>query len=313
MTEITSTSQQFAIVTLTPPPPYDFGRTLAHLPGSPLTVLGDTEDGFFHRTITLCGNPVLLQLHSTGTPSEPRLSLQIDGSQLSPETVQAAVHYIESLFCLTEDLAPMLGLALRDPVISNLLSRFTGLRPFIIADPFETLLWAIIGQQINTTFARKLSRTLVTLCNRRLIVGDSSYPLLPTPEDVAVLDEDLLRANQFSRQKAATILRISRAIISGELDLDALQFLPDEEAIAALTKFNGIGRWTAEVVLLRGVGRFTIIPAGDVALRAVIGRAYGLERAATEVEVREIAEPWGSMRGLLTVYWWLASHPGLTP
>jgi DNA-3-methyladenine glycosylase II len=299
---------------LTSSPPYDFGRTVAHMPGSPLTVLGGmTEDGVFHRAVTLGGNSVLLSVHSTGTPSEPRLNLQVDGVQLSPETVQAAVHYIQSLFCLTEDLSPLHELSLRDPVIDSLLSSFTGLRPFIIADPFEALLWAVIGQQINTTFARKLSRTLVTLSNRQLIVGDTSYPLLPAPEDVAALDEDILRANQFSRQKAATILRMSRAIISGELDLVALETLPDEEAIAALTKFNGIGRWTAEVVLLRGYGRFTIIPAGDVALRAVIGRAYGLGRAATEQEVREFAEPWASMRGVLTVYWWLASHPVITP
>ncbi len=82
--------------------------------------------------------------------------------------------------------------------------------------------------------------------------------------------------------------------------------LAPEEALAQLTAYKGVGRWTAEYVLMRGFGAPDSLPAADVGLRAIIGRAYGLGRTATEAEVRERAEVWAGWRGWAAFTWWLA-------
>jgi DNA-3-methyladenine glycosylase II len=162
----------------------------------------------------------------------------------------------------------------------------------------------VIGQQINVTFARKLKLALVDLCGRNLHTATGTFALAPEPRAISSLDFEQLRARQFSRQKAAYVLELSQAVASGTLDLFKLGSLPFEEALAALTGFKGIGRWTAEYVLMRGLGTRDSLPAGDLGLRAIIGRWYGLGRHASESEVRHISEQWSGWRGWSAFYWY---------
>ena len=83
-----------------------------------------------------------------------------------------------------------------------------------------------------------------------------------------------------------------------------------EQAISELTKLRGLGRWTAEYLLMRGLGVQDSIPAADMGLRIAMGRAYGMGRNATEQEVRDLAENWAGWRGWAAFYWWHALQLG---
>jgi DNA-3-methyladenine glycosylase II len=179
----------------------------------------------------------------------------------------------------------------------------------LIADPFETLVWAILGQQINVRFAATLKRRLVERYGERVHVnlpaGPRALLLFPKPEALATLSHDRdLRPLQFSRQKSAYTILAARAIADGWLDLEALRDAPPDEALERLMQLKGIGRWTAEYILMRGFGHPDTIPAADGGLRRVIGRAYGLGRLATEAEVRAIASRWCPWRSYAAFYWW---------
>jgi DNA-3-methyladenine glycosylase II len=165
-------------------------------------------------------------------------------------------------------------------------------------------MWAVVGQQINVGFARKLKLVLVELAGRILSTEVGDYALAPEPSAIAALDPELLRSRQFSRQKVEYVLELSRAVATGDLDFSAIASLPTDEAITAITRFKGAGRWTAEYVLMRGLGMRDSLPAGDLGLRAIIGRWYGKGRHASESEVREIAELWTGWRGWSAFYWW---------
>ena len=80
--------------------------------------------------------------------------------------------------------------------------------------------------------------------------------------------------------------------------------MPSDQAIRELTALRGVGRWTAEYVLMRGLGHPDVIPAADVGLQSAIGRAYGLGRKATEPEVRMLAEQWVPRRSHAAFAWW---------
>jgi DNA-3-methyladenine glycosylase II len=296
---------------LRPTPAYSFNLALDYLRTSPSAVLECVKDRCYRRVLEMGGRHVLLEVRSAGTLTDPRLLLAVQSDRLEPGMVEEAAGRIRHIFALDIDPAGFDITARRDSVFSALVHRFPGLRPVCIAEPFEALLWAIIGQQVNVSFARKLKLRLAELCGRRACFGGRKYLVLPRPEDVASLDVATLRVNQFSRQKAAYLIDIACAVRDGELDLEGLRTLPCDEAVERLTHFKGVGRWTAEYVLMRGLGSRDSIPAADLGLRNIIGRAYGLGRHASEEEVRSIAQAWIPWRGWASFYWWMALQQDL--
>lgn len=293
-------------VEVRPHPPYNWEVVCLYLRTSPSAVLESVDsDGTYRRALTLDGIDALLSAQSLGTVDRPVLRLEVQGAAINDGTVRLALEQIRRTFLLDEDPSAFRAVVAADPVVSAVLAPYRGLRPVLIADPYEALIWAIIGQQINVSFARKLKIALSLLCGNSLEVGDARFPLLPTPEAVAALDPAALQALQFSRQKVQYLIDTSAAVASGSINFADLATMPYDEAVAALTRHRGIGRWTAEYVMMRGLGARDSIPAADLGLRAIIGRAYGLDRTATEDEVREIAQRWAGWRGWVSWVWWL--------
>ncbi len=289
---------------IAPAPPYDFALALHYVRHAHTSILERGDETIYRRALRLAGRDVLLVAHATGTISEPRLQVEVAGETVDDAVLAEADARLRHIFTLDIDPAPFLEVAMADPVFARVAAPYPGLRPVLMASPYESLIGAIIGQQITTAFAAKVKRALFDLAGRSIEIDSVHYPLLPEPAEVAALDPAELLARQFSRQKAATVLNVSRAVASGELNFAALSSLPPDEILARLTQHKGVGRWTAEVVLMRGLGAHDAIPAGDVGLRAVIGRAYGLGRHATEAEVRARAEAWAGWRGWATFFWW---------
>jgi DNA-3-methyladenine glycosylase II len=298
---------QTARLCLTPTMPYDFALAVSYLRTAPSALLERIgDDGIYERALRLEGIPALVRVTSATRAHSPQLDVEVHGERVSDAMVAAAERLVHRIFLLDEDPAGFFALAARDPVLGALLARLPGVRPVLIADPFEALLWAIIGQQITVAFARKLKLALVALAGETIALDGYIYTLPLEPARVASLTAEALRAAQFSRQKIAYMLALAQAVTSGELRMEELDNVPPEEAQATLLAYKGIGRWTAEYVLIRAYGARDSIPAADAGLRAVIGRAYGLGRSATETEVRERAEAWAGWRGWAAFVWWLA-------
>ena len=295
-----------ARLTLRPGAPWDFGLALDYVRRWSAATLETIDPGgrTWRRALRLHGRDVLLTLSSAGTADAPCLTLDIQGAAIDDAMAAAAAARVSAMFNLTADPTPLHALARDDPPLRNLLERFGAIRPVLVADLFETLIWAVLGQQINVAFARKLKLALVEVCDSRFIVGDRAYPLMPPPEAVAALDPAQLLAHQFSRQKAAYTIDLAGAVASGELDLEGLRALPRREVIDELTRFKGIGRWTAEYVLMRGLGDRATLPAGDVSLQLLLGHAYA-GRRVNEAELRVIAMRWPGWAGWVAFYIWL--------
>ena len=291
---------------LLPHPPYSFRLALEYLESSPSSVLEtvDLAAGTYERALRVAGNSLLLTLCSTGSLTAPRLELRVYGDALNPVLVGAVRQRINQIFLLDVDPLPFLAIAERDPILGRIVRSLPGIRPLLVADPYEALIFAIVGQQVNIAFARRMKLALIEQFGERVRIGGREQALLPEPERIAALDPADLLALQFSRQKASYLIDLSRAMVAGELDLSALWNQPLEEAITTLMRFRGIGRWTAEYVMMRGLGAFDSLPAGDLGLRKIIGQAYGLGRTASEAEVRDIAEMWAGWRGWAAFLWW---------
>lgn len=192
-----------------------------------------------------------------------------------------------------EDLRYSLdALAGREAKIAAALAAAGYPEPRISEPGYQTLLRAIVGQQVSVASAASMWTKLTAL------VGDP-----PAPAALIAASDETLRSAGLSRQKAAYARSLAEEVVSGRLDFAALPE-DDEEAIAELVRVKGIGRWTAEVYLLFAEGRTDIWPAGDLVVRLETGRILGLDEAPTEKRVRELAEAWRPHRGAFAIFAW---------
>ena len=188
-----------------------------------------------------------------------------------------------------------------DPLFGPLTQRQRGLRIIQSPTPFEALTWAVMGQQINVSFAVSLRRTLIELAGRRHSSGLHCYP---TAADVARLPLDALTTRQFSRSKAETLLRLSTLVVDGTLDLAESPSNPIDTLVTALLAVKGIGPWTVNYALLRGYAHADASLHGDVAVRTAIGRLRGLAVRPTAAEAAEFLAGYAPHRTMAAAHLW---------
>ena len=184
------------------------------------------------------------------------------------------------------------ALAAREPAFAAGIARAGYPKPRIRSRGYETLLRTIVGQQVSVAAAQSVWNKL------EAALGD-----LTRPDLIAAASDETLRAAGLSRQKAGYARSLADEVTSGRLDLQNLP-ADDEEAIAALVRIKGIGRWSAEIYLLFAEGRTDIWPAGDLAVQAEIGRMLGLAERPSEKATRELAEAWRPHRGAAAIFAW---------
>lgn len=179
-----------------------------------------------------------------------------------------------------------------EPAFQAAIDRHGHPAPRISDRGFATLLRTIVGQQVSVASAAAVWRKL-----------DETLGGAADPEKIAAASEETLRGCGMSRQKLGYAKSLADEVTSGRLDLDNLP-ADDEEAIAALVRVKGIGRWSAEIYLLFAEGRTDIWPAGDLAVQIEVGRILGHETRPSEKLTRELAEPWRPHRGAAAILAW---------
>ncbi|HYG95594.1 MAG TPA: DNA-3-methyladenine glycosylase [Solirubrobacterales bacterium] len=168
-------------------------------------------------------------------------------------------------------------------------------------DAYGALLRAIVGQQLSTKAARTIYLRVIDL------FGGTT----PSPEQLLEAPEEDLRAAGLSGRKTEYVRDLASHILSGELELDRLDELGDEEVIEEIVAVRGLGRWTAEMFLLFHLERPDVLSGGDLGIRKAIQIEYGLEQMPPPKQVIEIGEPWRPYRSLASLYLWesLAAVP----
>lgn len=184
------------------------------------------------------------------------------------------------------------ALAVIEPAFARGLDRAGYPEPRIRERGYETLLRTIVGQQVSVAAASSIWNKLEAAVGAGL-----------APAAVVAAPDELLRAAGLSRQKISYAKSLAEEVASGELDLERLPG-DDEEAIAALTRIKGIGRWSAEIYLLFAEGRADMWPAGDLAVQIETGQIMGLDDRPSEKITRELAANWRPYRGAAAIFAW---------
>jgi DNA-3-methyladenine glycosylase II len=244
------------------------------------------------RTVrTAGGESFAVAARPTGSIDAPRMHVTVADER----HVDAATAAVRRWF-VTVPPATLQALTRRDPVIRAAEQLQPGVRPVRQPDLLTALVRSISAQQINLRFAAVVrARLAERYGTRHEVEGREVWSL--DPEPIAAAHAADLRALQFTTRKAESIIGIASACLGGSLDAEQLDALDDEQFIARLVTLRGIGRWTAEWLLARTLGRATVV-AGDLGVRKAVGHAYCDGRMPGEDEVRELTRHWGDAAGV---------------
>jgi DNA-3-methyladenine glycosylase II len=272
------------------------------------------------RSLAVGGRMVGAAARPAGTVGEPALLV---GAEAGADVAAAGRALAGAFPTAPEALAE---LAAADPVVARIAARFPGVGPVLQPDLLTAVVRGISAQQITLRFAAVLRARLARRYGRL-----HQVPVPPSPADppgtaapalaevwsldagrLAMAAVAELRELQLSTSKAVAMVGFAGAVASGRVALEELAGLEDEEVVARLVVFPGIGRWTAEWLLARTLGRPRVV-AGDLGVRKAVGAAYLEGRMPSEAEVRTVTGHWGPAAGVaqqLLLHWLSTEAPG---
>ncbi len=132
----------------------------------------------------------------------------------------------------------------------------------------------------------------------------------PTPEGVSHVTDEQFRAAGLSRQKIGYLRDLAAKVSSGDLPLDAVEAMSDDDLIAHLVQVKGIGRWTAQMFLMFRLGRIDVLPELDLGIQNAIQRAYRKRKRPTPTQVKKIGAKWTPHSSVACWYLWRSLDNG---
>jgi DNA-3-methyladenine glycosylase II len=261
----------------------------------------DRWDGStYRRVVSIDDNgAVALSVTQEGAQEAPRLSVLLGGRPIEEPAERLVLDGLNRLLGLNVDLAAFAAMAAPDPLLGPLAARMRGLRPPRFPTVFEALVNGVACQQLSLTVGIHLLNRLTADRGRPVAEDSDGMRGFPGPEELASAQPDEIRRLGFSHAKARTIVEAAHAIAAGDLDLEGLEQLDDSAAIEHLTSLRGIGRWTAEYVLLRGLGRLHVFPGDDVGAQNKLRRLFDVDTELDYDLVKRLVGRWHPHEGLV--------------
>jgi DNA-3-methyladenine glycosylase II len=285
-----------------PVPPFRLDRTVSALRRRPINAIDRWDGRAYRRVLLLEERPFGIEVVQVAPPESATLRVAVSGSPLRPCAGPAVIAALTRLLGFDRCLADFYRAANDDPLLGRLAHDFRGLKPPRFPSLFEALVNAFACQQVTLTLGIHLLNRLAETYGASLEQDGVRAFAFPSPGDLVACEPDRLRALGFSRQKAAAIIELARALAEHRLDLDELEDLDDAAAVDRLRALRGVGRWTAEYALLRGLGRLHVFPGDDIGARNNLQRWLGLLEPLDYDGVRCALGGWAPIQGLVYLH-----------
>jgi DNA-3-methyladenine glycosylase II len=263
----------------------------------------DRWDGTtYRRVVVIGGRATELAVTQGGTLAAPEVIVEVTPPLQTPGDEAGVRSVVDRLLGLQVTLDDWYLTSMRDSRLRLIADKFKGLKPPRFPSVFEALVNGFACQQLSLEVGLELLNRLAATGN---VHGDSSaaagYPF-PSAHDLAVLPPDQYRTIGFSRQKTAAIRELAGAVARGHLDLELLAREDETAARRQLLALHGVGRWTAEYVLLRGLGRLDVFPGDDVGAQKGLARWLGRGEPMGYQDVATAVHRWQPYAGLVYLH-----------
>lgn len=287
-------------ITISLPKEFSYEHALSFLKRSPQELLHQVKDDAVYKAISIEDCCFVIKIEY----QHHELQVEFLNGHPSDRHHSFIVDYIRQWFDLDTDLTSFYQLAAKDSLLKDLVDRYYGYRIIGQPDLFESLAWAVLGQQINLNFAYTLKRRFVEKYGSAMEINGVRYFLFPSPEVVKLISFEELLALQFSRQKAAYILGIAQAFSEGTLSQENLKSLSFQDAKEALMKIKGIGNWTANYTLMKTFRYPDAFPLEDAGVHNAIKNLKRMKTKPTLEQVKRIFKKYKGWEAYATLYLW---------
>ncbi len=295
---------------LQPQPPFRLDLTVWVLRRRPHNLVDRWNGRVYRRVLTMQDKPVEVVVTQTGSPVAPCLQVQARGTEPSPQAASLLTAALTRILGLQVDLTDFYRFADSDSQLRPLAREFRGFKPPRFPSLFEALVNGIACQQLSLTVGIHLLNRLAAARGLSFPGEDGPAPAFPRPRDLAGVEAEDLRSLGFSRQKALFLVELAQRVMQDKPDLEAMAGLDDATVLEQLRAFKGVGRWTAEYALLRGLGRWHLFPGDDVGARNRLREWLQLPEPLDYQGVRRVLDRWQPYGGLLYFHFLLKQLAG---
>lgn len=293
-------------------PPFRLDYTVWALRRRRQNIVDRWDGSTYVRVIAFKNSPVKVSITMQGTINHPEIVAVLQGEKV-PSLVRtqkkSAQLLIERTLGLEVNLQPFYALARNnnDAALMSLAEQFLGVKPPCFPSVFEALVNAIACQQVTLDVGILMLNRLAEKFGLAFDEGDDGGKRVlyafPRPEDLASASEEDIRNVGFSRQKTRAIKGLAISVAGNDENsasgLAGLEKMTNKQAIDYLSKMRGIGRWSAEYVLLRGLGRIDTFPGDDIGAQNNLQRFFGLDKRPGYAEIKELTSRWHPYEGLV--------------
>lgn len=280
--------------------PYNFNRVLERLSLDPLQVV-DLDNQILRMPLWIQGNPLVIVIKGFGTIEEPIFHLSGTDEDSKSEAIEKVKDVLQWHVPLID-----IHKHFSQTDLKEIFENHYGTPLVLDFDPFSCLIKCIIHQQLNLSFAHKLTERFVKTYGFQ----QDDVWFYPRPEQVAQLTIEELKTLQFSGRKAEYAIGVSQAIANGDLNLGELTNLDEEEIFKSLIKLKGIGPWTIQNLLMFGYGKPNLFPIADIGIQNAMKKLYKLDRKPTIEEMEEYKKDWDPYLSYASLYLWRSIENG---
>jgi DNA-3-methyladenine glycosylase II len=281
--------------------PLDFSRTLKYIGRYETAQRHAVADGKYYQVLHDGRGYFLVEVSEVG---KRILAARIVRGRNSAKRARLVEKFMRRTFGPDDELKRFYRFAKKDPVLTDLVKRFRGLRLVGVVSLWECLAWSIMGQQVSVASAFAMRSRVVREAGAVMIYNGIEFEGFPPPSAMFAMSDKKLRACGASRQKAIYLRGLADQVESGDLDEDKVLSLPPNEARKKLLSLHGIGPWSVEYCMMRVDGDTDACPLEDIGLRNAITNLYGLDHQATIRETEAITHRWKPFRSYGTFYIW---------
>jgi DNA-3-methyladenine glycosylase II len=287
------------IFSVEPTPPFRLDLTAWAIRRRPENQVDSWDGETYQRVLVVRSKPVLISVTQWGRIDAPRLEVVACAERASHLAERAIVLALERFLSLRLDLSAFYELASKQARMHALANRFRGLKPPRFPTVWEAVVNGIACQQLSLNVGITMLNRLSAACGLTFEIGDGVRYAFPRPEDLSRDLPETVRSLGFSGAKTRALIELGRKISAKLLDLESFADLDNSQAMSRLMDLRGVGRWTAEYTLLRGLGRIDVFPGDDVGARNNLERWMRLRGPLDYGRVARVISRWKPYGGLI--------------
>ena len=284
-----------------PRPPFRLDYTVWALRRQPHNRIDQWDGKTYQRVFVLEDKPLLVKVTEDGSAEKPRLSVLVSGRSITSEerTKRAVIALLKKVLGTSEDVQEFYRIARKHAGLNALANDFLGLKPPRFPSVFEALINAFACQQLSLNVGITLLNRLSETYGASVENGGDPINAFPAPEELADAKASDIRKLGFSSNKARAITGLARSVLGKEVDLEGMAGMTDSEAADELGEIMGVGRWTAEYVLLRGLRRLAVFPGDDVGAQNNLQRFFRLKKKPDYAAIQRLMLRWKPYSGFV--------------